>query len=473
MKNKNILKIAILSFSFLFLQSCDKDDLELEPVIGDVFNGKIESEDKLEYTTNSIYRYYGGGSMYGSGVLVFNDVVSDNVFVSNTNNGYFLTQQGLNWFPDTGFGIWNQAYDAIIMANIVINEENLPKTDRVKSLKGEAKLLRAASYFTLLQYYSSPDTQYEAYGVPLNIGPFDPNLASPRSSVSQVYDQIIKDFTEGINEMNPNYRQGKKTFFSPVVGKFLLSKVYLTRGASGDYDKAISLANEVLAAQTPIAGDKLLAYFSTPDITVSEQQPETLFEVEQTNQYNLGVNTHLGAFYANSGAQRSLLARKWVFDLYDNGDVRKTLFNTAGAPASDDPNRGIWLRKWPRNSSEGNYMMNVKVFRYTEAKYIVMEALAKKGESAAALTLLNEHATERGASAYSGDALTAILLDKQKEFIGEGHRFFDLKRNKLGFDRRTNCLNCSLEPSNKLWVLPIALDERTRNPNMTQHPLWQ
>ncbi len=476
MKAKNIFKLFLLG-SILTFTSCDENDLNLEYELGDVYDsstGYIQSENKLEYVTNGIYSIIGGAGFLGSQYLVYNDVVSDNVFVSNTNGGYYLNYQNINWVGDSDLGFLNTGYDAISQANLVINESSLPITDRTKKLKGEAKLLRGYTYFVLAQLYSDLPTsgKNQEYGLPLNLGIYNPNIKYSRSTVAETYNQILKDLTEGIAEMDPNGRDNKKTYISPLAGKLILAKVYLTRGQAGDYDKAISLVDEVLTIQPSIEGKSLYDYFTSADISLSEGQPETLFEIEQTGNYNHQVNASLGSFYSNSGAQRSLLVRQWVFNLYDKNDIRAKLFNSASAPISDVP-KGVWLRKWPRNTSQGNYTMNIKVLRATEAKYIKMEALARKGDSASALALLNEHAIERGASVYSGDALTAILLDKQKEFIGEGHRFMDLKRNGLGFDRETNCLACELPAGSKYWVLPMPLAEMNRNPNMTQHPNWK
>lgn len=478
MKAKNIFNLALLGGILLF-SSCEESDLDLTYELGDIYDtntGNIESENKLEYVTNGIYSQIGSSSFYGAQIQIFNDVVSDNIFVSNTNNGYNLTYQNLNWTEDSDLGFLNAGYNSIMQANIVINESSLQETERVKSLKGEAKILRGLAYFTLVQLYAENPTnnQYSEYGIPLNLGKYNPNEKLVRASIDEVYTQIIKDLTEGAAEMDPTYRgigNENKKYASPILAKFLLSKVYLTRGQSGDFDKAIQLADEVLAYQTPIAGENLLNYFSSTTNAISEEQPETIIEINQTGNYNIGVNGSLGAFYSNSGAQRSLLARDKVYQLYDSSDIRKQLFNTASTPATDTP-KGIWLRKWPRNTTEGNYTMNVKLFRFTEAKYIKMEALAKKGSHAEALALLNEHAVERGATPYTGDALNAILLDKQKEFIGEGHRFFDLKRNNRGFERTTNCLTCDMPADSRYWILPMPLSEINRNPQMTQHPIW-
>src|SRR5690606_19600314 len=238
---------------------------------------------------------------------------------------------------------------------------------------------------------------------------------------------------------------------------------------------AYNLASQVLTSSPShfavVPSDEITTYFTGTGSY--DENPETIFEIEQNSAYSLGVNAHPGVFYSNQGNHKGLLVRSWVYDLFDDTDLRQGLFLTAGTFASDDPT-GYWTRKYPRNVG-GNWLGNIRVFRMTEAKYIMMEALARKGDNTGALTLLNQHAAERGAQPYSGDALTAVLLDKQKEFLTEGHRFYDLKRNNLGMDKLTNCGSggCVFPANSPYFVFPISLSERLLNPLLTQHPVWQ
>src|SRR5690606_25589383 len=106
----------------------------------------------------------------------------------------------------------------------------------------------------------------------------------------------------------------------------------------------------------------------------------------------------------------------------------------------DDPT-GVWTTKWPRNTSEGNFTMNVKVLRMSEAKLNRIEALYHLGQTSTALTELNQFAAARGATTpYTGaDLLSDILTERRKEFFAEGQRFYDLKRNNMGYSKDTNC----------------------------------
>lgn len=474
---KKIFKISLVSLLFVGF-SCNEDRLDLEPEIQDVYNGYVQDEDDMQKITNSLYTSLGSGTNFGATLILYGDLISDNVFQStNYGGGYYNGITNFNWFAETSFGQYRALYDVIQRANFIILDDNVPSNTNVVSMKGEAKIARGLAYFYLVQLYSSNPTSgnFQEYGIPLKTKKYNPNDINARATVDQVYDQIIKDFTEGVAEMSPSARSSK-IFLSPTAGKFLLAKAYLTRGKAGDYDKAVQYADEVLNGSPSnfslVNSTGLKDYFTNTDASISENHNETIFEIEQSSSYSLQINAHLASFYANTGGQRSMLVREGVYKLYDNNDARKALFNTS-VTFTDVP-KGVWTTKYPR-SVGGNYQGNVKVFRMTEAKYIKMEALAKSGKTLEALTLLNTHAVERGANPYSGDVLTAIILDMQKEFVAEGHRFFDLKRNNLPIDKKTNCLDgtCYQASDSKYFVFPIGRTELELNKLMVNHPLWQ
>ena len=474
---KRLYKISALSL-LCIISSCSEDRLDIEPQVDDVYNGYLESESDMKKATNGLYTALGSGTNFGASLILYGDLISDNVFQSTAyGGGYYSGISNFGWYADTSFGQYRSLYDVVQRANLVILDNFVPNNENVVSMKGEAKIARGLAYFYLVQLYSSNPTSgnYQEAGIVLKNNKYDPTETNERSTVDEVYNQIIKDLTEGVNEMKSSERTSK-TFLSPTAGKLILAKAHLTRGKSGDYDKAVQYADEVLTSSpgsfSVIKASDLKNYFTSTDEKINEEQAETIFEIEQSTSYSLQVNAHLAAFYSNTGGQRSMLARQWVYSSYDDADLRKGLFNITAAALNDDP-KGVWIAKYPR-SVGGNYSGNVKVFRMTEAKYIKMEALAKQGKGAEALKLLNEHAVERGSKPYTGDALKAILLDAQKEFIGEGHRFFDLKRNNLPIDKKENCLDgtCYQASDSKYFVFPIGRSELELNNKMVNHPLW-
>src|SRR5690606_24834472 len=128
--------------------------------------------------------------------------------------------------------------------------------------------------------------------------------------------------------------------------------------------------------------------------------------------------------------------------------------------------------KYPRLTSEGNYVRDVKILRYSEAYLNRIEGLYLAGQNAQALTELNAFAASRNGSLYTGaDLLNDILTERAKELYGEGHRFFDLKRHNLPVVIPSNCtINCTIPAGDKLFVFPNPQGALDSNANLKQYP---
>jgi hypothetical protein len=114
-------------------------------------------------------------------------------------------------------------------------------------------------------------------------------------------------------------------------------------------------------------------------------------------------------------------------------------------------------------------VVNFKALRTGEMYLIRAEANAKIGDETDALDDLNTLRAARingyVSEILSGTALTdAIELERRKELICEGHRFFDLKRTTRTINR-TNCSNfCTLSRTDRSWTWPIPQPEIDANP---------
>ena len=484
---KNIrIKIFLTAFATLsFLYSCEEERLDLIPPFEDILEDSIGNEEDLRTFLNGSYDALSSSTLFGANLLIHSDLMTDNTFVSSTNDGYFVGVNNLTITRETNFGYLG-LYSAIRNANFVLNYEEFLAPDAeftdpelVAQIQGEAKIVRGLSLFYLVELFSSTPTsgEYQEYGVPIITTAYNPDDRFPRSTVAEVYNQIISDLTAGASEAPATPEN--KGFLSQTAAKLLLSRVYLTRGQSGDYEKAIQYANEVINSSPSafgfVSATDYETYFSSSDNGISENQPETVWEINMTAGDNPGVNSALGAFYHRTGSHKSLLFRQGFLDLFNGSDdVRAALFTTSGVPSTDDPT-GVWTSKWPRSTGEGNFTINPKVLRMSEAKLNKIEAMFKLGQTAEALTELNAFAASRNANPYSSISLENILTERRKEFFAEGYRFFDLKRNNMGYTKSTNCTGsvCTVEAGSRYFVIPMPQNaEILLNPEMTQHPLW-
>jgi hypothetical protein len=100
-------------------------------------------------------------------------------------------------------------------------------------------------------------------------------------------------------------------------------------------------------------------------------------------------------------------------------------------------------------------------------------------QGAAKATLgLNDLNTLRAAriNNYVNEVLTgqalldAIALERRRELVGEGHRWFDLKRTTRSLNRTDVTLNSTvrtLAPTAREWVWPVPQTEIDANENIS------
>ena len=206
----------------------------------------IDSEAKLQMLLNGAYISVASSNVYGTDVMLFGDLLGDKLFVSNTNPSYLNTFNYNYNSTQSDFGFYGTLYDVIMNCNLVLNNTKVANSANVNRIKGEARIIRALSYFTLVSYYSPTPTSgvNQEYGVPLVLNNYDVNIKPARATVAQVYDQIIADLKEGVNLAGA--APSKKVILSKSAAKLLLSRVYLTRRAPGDAALALQYATEIV-----------------------------------------------------------------------------------------------------------------------------------------------------------------------------------------------------------------------------------
>ena len=120
---------------------------------------------------------------------------------------------------------------------------------------------------------------------------------------------------------------------------------------------------------------------------------------------------------------------------YEDTDMRKSWCEYQG------PQTGVRsLGKYNRMYYENTEVRYINTLRYSGVCFTVAEAYARGGQPGEAVALMNRYLGARGCTlldeSLSGDALVdAILTEKQREFVGEGVRYFDLKRIGRPLDR--------------------------------------
>ena len=163
---------------------------------------------------------------------------------------------------------------------------------------------------------------------------------------------------------------------------------------------------------------------------------------------------------------------------YEEGDMRKTW-----CEYTDTPMTGVrCFGKYNRMYYENTEVRYINTLRYSGVCFTVAEAYARDNQPDEAVALMNEYLGARGCTLMdenlSGDNLVnAILAEKQKEFVGEGTRYFDLKRTGVPVVRYNESGSAAMTISvdDYRHLFPIPQSEYRYNDNITaehQNPGW-
>ncbi|MBN9311445.1 MAG: hypothetical protein BGO40_03715 [Chryseobacterium sp. 39-10] len=493
---KYILMISV-ALTLSGFNSCSDRDLELLPPNGDLLDA-VNTASKLQMFLTNAYLSIGDVSALGNDVMLFGDVLGDKIYNTPSRSVFLLTYNYTFSADQNQFKFYRSMYDVILSCNMVINNTKVPQTPEVVQMKGEAKILRGIAYYYLVSYYSPTPASgvNQEFGVPLVLNDYDVTIQPARATVSQVYDQIIADLNDGIAH---THTPTKKVFVGPDAAKIVLSRLYLTRRAPGDAELALQYATDV-KNHAPM-GDINAAtnsgsfvsnnssqygsadyqkYWVNQNDAIYEGHGETIWEIDMSTSsnpvMNIGSNGALPVYYSVGDATRRCILANATFynsipatDIRRGGNINTGLFSTIGNNIGDTT-PGYWVNKYPRTTSTGNFNRNIRIFRYSEAELLRIEALRLTNPTAA-LSELNAFASARKGTSYSGtNLLDDILTEKSKEFFSEGQRFLDLKRYGLPVHRPSNCTTCDVQGDDYRFVLPITRTALNNNANLKQYP---
>lgn len=208
-----------------FYSNKEEADLALNAVYNNLWSDMYRDGQwiTLGDVTGGILR--GGGDPNGSG---------DRSSANTVWNTY-------SWTPDVRelAAAWEQNYDGVSEANTLI--DRLPGADMTDSdkawIEGQARFLRALFYFNLVRIFG---------GVPLEIkGTSDvSDIDKPRGSAAEIYAQIITDLQQAETLLSPynaaDHAAGRVTSAAAAA---LAAKVYLQQR---DWENAAAKAREVI-----------------------------------------------------------------------------------------------------------------------------------------------------------------------------------------------------------------------------------
>ena len=290
-----------------------------------------------------------------------------------------------------------------------------------------------------------------------------------RTSKSEVYEQIIEDIKDAISGLP--LKTEAKSKVSRGAAHALLGKVYLTLG---EYAKA---TEQLLAIENSEYSYRLLDDPNDIFDVNNKGNNEIIFDVEFASGLN-GNSEGSDAFRyfspsgSVSGAKGHNLPTREVYNLFEDSDTRKTAYFRLEEVH-------VATNKFKQTSSviaDGG--SNVTVLRYADVILMIAECYAQQNDLIRATDYLNRIKRRASISEYFSlnqtEVLNEIALERRKELVCEGERWFDLVRTgKAVSTMNTYFQNtigyAGISVSGNLLIQPIPLSQIDTDASLKQN----
>lgn len=356
---------------------------------------------------------------------------------------------------------WSSAYNIIYMCNSLI--DGLLKHEGISSqakdkLIGEAKFIRAFTYFYLINLYGN---------VPLITTPdYRQNAMAARKEITIVYKSIIEDLESSINMLGKYYENDEPLRVNKFTAIALLARVnlFLER-----WEKAETLSSQVI-------NDGNYALLPNSNDIFLVNSKEAIWQISPAGAGEGSVANRTREAYTfiimnpPPQSQTPVALTDTLITIFAPHDIRLT--NWIGTFYTENQVYYYPL-KYKKNDSKDEATEYSMVLRLAEQYLIRAEARAHMGslkESIQDLDKIRERSNLNLISVISPginkDALLdSIQLERRRELFTEwGHRWLDLKRTGKASEILSKKFG-SWQDTDVLY--PIPEEEINKNPNLT------
>jgi hypothetical protein len=467
--------VACLALAIgLGLTACDeKDIMNPTPQTSLPDTAMFDTPARVLGQVNGMYAGLKVGNFYGGRYLMLSDIRGEEFInrLQNVFTGYDAWNHTINSGSNDALTTWSAAYATINLTNLLIDglAAHPEAVDAALAAQyvGEAKFVRALSYFSLITLYGQPYAKSNGTspGVPLRlkgqISTTDNNLA--RSTVAEVYAQIIKDLDEAEAALPLQYASAllntSRAHKSTAIA--LKTRVYLNMGK---FDDVVTEARKIVSATAPFRAPSGVIHQLQPSIATvfasDYTTPESVFSMPMTELDNISGQSSLGYEYTVNQEYNLNPAGILGNTTWRTTDARRAMLRTAGT--------AVYLTKYNKANP---YLDYVPVIRYAEVLLNYAEALARKsapdlGLATALLTAVHQRAdasyTFAATATSTANALTsAILVERRIELLGEGFRSNDLLRNMMPIPSKGTAP--SITSAQPEYIFPIPNAEISSN----------
>lgn len=380
---------------------------------------------------------------------------------------------------------WRDSYTLIARANSIISSVTNAQIsdDFKKQFTGEAKALRALSYFNLVRLYGD---------VPLVTEPvsdIDASYKVKRSAADEVYAQIVSDLTEAETALPVSFDDANAGRATVGVAESLLGNVYLTQKkyaeAAAEFKKVIDLN---IYGLLPVYADLFKAGMQGNKEAIWQAQYKTGASYLGSNLPNHFAPTGSeGITIASGGAYGFNQPTEDIANAYGPNDVRRN--NIADGYTSNGAFVAAkYIRGYVERETGGGYAdsgADWYVLRFADILLMYAEALneANQGPTSEAYTSINLVRQRAGLDALAGlnyDTFKAAVYNEERlESPFEGHRWFNLLRTgkalevmnakvSQGAGTATVGISAPIKQYQLLYPIP-AIVVTTSSPAITQN----
>jgi hypothetical protein len=439
---------------------------------------------------------------YWLGFWYISDIATDDIMVGPRfgSDGHRMSDYIFDSSEWPMGDMWGSAYWIINRANAALDRVPgiaMDPTLRARLLN-EARFLRANAYFNLVRAFGDvPLLEHEVKSLD--------GLQVSRAPMADVYALIVSDLQQAAAGLPASYTGSDIGRVTSGAARAMLAKVYLTRQ---DWANAAQTAGQLIATGRYALLPNWRDCFK---IATKVTNSESIFEINYDGVLDPGAGSvhtlfSLPADFPGGAAYGLMTVAPSLANLFAASDTRglggtfitspyvDALGDTAkwtDPPATLGPAflkyldqtdfQNMHQRDWARQSNDWI------VLRYADVLLMYAEAVNEGGAPVAAMTArqaLNAVRTRAGIDSVPGLSTAAfrdsVWLERRREFVFEGQRWFDLSRwgilNSVITAKTTELGAISPgettvhgAPSN---LLPLPQAELNKNPNLTQNPGW-
>ncbi|MBL4677561.1 MAG: RagB/SusD family nutrient uptake outer membrane protein [Mucilaginibacter sp.] len=490
MKQNIPYRLLIIAGAALLSASCNKlTENPSSVIVADQF---YKTQSDAVSAVNAAYSSLnsdpaGDFPLYGRQLNLLTENGSDNQIYSPSNTNPDVRALGTETYISANSRVqkvWQQLYYGINRANIAIDKIPAIQADTVvlNRLVREAKFLRGLLYFNLVRLYGAvPLVLHDPTSIQLK------DLQQPRTPVDSVYLQIVADLKDATS-LPKTYSGSDKGRATSGAAHALLAKVYVTRQ---QWQPALTELNQVINGGYGYAlFTNYRDVFQKPTKNGVEHIFSAQFEsnlgaansVQNLSQsfssFNPGTlpidipaDQNLVKLFSTSDTRRAVT---FYSEVYNAATGKTVVYSNAYTPYF---NKFVDYSLTPL-TTQSQSGINYPIIRYADILLLYAEVRneidgAPNADAYNAIDQVRNRAQIGGLTkGLSQSAFRdSVFLERRKEFIQEGHRWFDLvRRGGTYLVDALHTLPAKSAASDKNKLYPIPLIELQQNPKLTQNP---